>query len=162
MKKSFSRRAHMVDVLFILALFCVFAASALMVVVIGADVYQGTVRGMERNFNLYTSLNYLTQKVRQYDTEGAVSIGEIEGQDALVLEERVGDGVYQTFIYYWDGALRELFVMQDSSADASGGQEILQIGGFAVEQEGSLFRFTVQDLGGEKASTVVAPRCPNS
>ena len=40
MKPFGAQKGHVVDFLFTLALFCVFAASALMVVVIGANVYR--------------------------------------------------------------------------------------------------------------------------
>lgn len=47
-------RRSFVDVLFTLALFCVFCASALAVVVIGADVYTSTARSMDDNFSTRT------------------------------------------------------------------------------------------------------------
>ena len=42
---------HMVDVLFVIILFCVFAVSALILVMIGANVYKKTVNDMDSNFN---------------------------------------------------------------------------------------------------------------
>ena len=56
MKPFGAQKGHVVDFLFTLALFCVFAASALMVVVIGANVYRQTVRGMDSNYDSRTSL----------------------------------------------------------------------------------------------------------
>ena len=66
MKPFGAQKGHVVDFLFTLALFCVFAASALMVVVIGANVYRQTVRGMDSNYDSRTSLTYLTEKVDVY------------------------------------------------------------------------------------------------
>lgn len=42
-RKSNEPSRHIVDILFVLALFCVFAASALMLVTIGANVYKQTL-----------------------------------------------------------------------------------------------------------------------
>ena len=67
MNIRFQPRRHVIDLLFTLALFCVFAASALLVVLIGADVYESSARGMDRNFGLQTSLHYVAAKVRQND-----------------------------------------------------------------------------------------------
>ncbi|MEG2916225.1 MAG: DUF4860 domain-containing protein, partial [Oscillospiraceae bacterium] len=66
------------DIFFTLALFCVFSATALAVVVIGADVYRKTTKSMEDNFNGLTATSYITQKLHQNDAENAVSIGKIE------------------------------------------------------------------------------------
>lgn len=77
MKPFGAQKGHVVDFLFTLALFCVFAASALMVVVIGANVYRQTVRGMDSNYDSRTSLTYLTEKVRQNDAANAVTIRSV-------------------------------------------------------------------------------------
>ena len=77
-------RSSVIDVLFTLALFCVFCASALAVVLIGADVYTSTARNMDQNFSARTAVSYVAEKVRQSDAAGAVALGEIGGGQALV------------------------------------------------------------------------------
>ena len=86
MRKHAALGGHMVDFLFTIALFCAFAATSLIVVIIGANVYQGTVRGMNENYALRTSLSYVSQKVRQNDGAGEIHIGTLDGVPALVLE----------------------------------------------------------------------------
>lgn len=92
MKPFGAQKGHVVDFLFTLALFCVFAASALMVVVIGANVYRQTVRGMDSNYDSRTSLTYLTEKVRQNDAANAVTIRSVGDSPALVLSQQAGSG----------------------------------------------------------------------
>ena len=108
MKPFGAQKGHVVDFLFTLALFCVFAASALMVVVIGANVYRQTVRGMDSNYDSRTSLTYLTEKVRQNDAANAVTIRSVGDSPALVLSQQAGERIYETWIYVYDGYLREL------------------------------------------------------
>ena len=72
-------RKHIVDVLFVLALFVVFTLSALVLVILGANVYRQTVRYMDENYNARTAYSYLTEKVRQNDLYDSISIGELEG-----------------------------------------------------------------------------------
>ena len=50
---------HFIDVLFTLGLLCVFAASALAVVLIGAHVYKTTAADMDANYTTRTSLSYI-------------------------------------------------------------------------------------------------------
>ena len=61
---------HMFDFVFILALFCVFSASAFLAVVIGASVYQTTTENMDANYRNRTASAYITEKIRHNDTAG--------------------------------------------------------------------------------------------
>ena len=126
------RGGHIVDLLFTLALLCVFAASSLMVVMIGANVYKGTVRGMDRNYDMRTSLSYISEKIRQNDVAGGVFVSELEGQNALVLVQDISGSVYETWIYSDAGALKELLVKQ-GSATREAGREIMKLQSFTAE-----------------------------
>ena len=68
------RQNHFIDVLFTLGLLCVFAASALAVVLIGAHVYQSTAADMDANYTTRTSLSYVAEKVRQHNESGSISL----------------------------------------------------------------------------------------
>ena len=54
---------HFIDVLFTLGLLCVFAASALAVVLIGAHVYKTTAADMDANYTTRTSLSYIAKEI---------------------------------------------------------------------------------------------------
>ena len=128
---------HIVDILFVLALFVVFAASALMLVTIGANIYKQNVVNMSTNFTKRTAYSYLTEKLRQNDTTNAVSIGELEGIKALVLSQQIDGTEYVTYLYLYDGYLKELYVRKDSfsgSALLSAGQDILALTSFHMEE----------------------------
>ena len=84
-KKGRREQEHSVDVLFILALFCVFAGSAVLVMTFGANVYQRTVSQMEENYNTRVSLSYVANQVRQHDEKGCITLETLEGSPALVL-----------------------------------------------------------------------------
>lgn len=158
--KTMTPKRHVVDLLFTIALFGVFAASALLVVLIGANVYKSTVRGMNANFNMQTSLTYVAAKVRQNDTENAVSIGELSGLPALVLKQTVGENDYHTLIYEYGGKLREIFTRADNPVTPSEGNAIMDVDSFTMEQlENGLFRFSCSDSGGETSEVTVRARC---
>lgn len=134
---------HIVDVLFVLALFGVFAASALMLVTLGANVYRQTTANMADNFTERTAYSYLTEKLRQNDTCNAVSIGELEGVPALILTQQAGGEEFCTYLYLYEGYLKELSLRKDAFAGTgllSAGQDILPLSGFTLEssQEGLL------------------------
>lgn len=153
-------RNHMVDLLFVLALLCVFAASALMVVLIGANVYQSIVSRMDQNFSGRTTLAYIATKVRQNDTAGGVRTQPLPGGgDALVLRQDVSGQVVETWIYHHDGALREVVLLEGGELDPESGQMVVEAQSFAVKSEGGLLKVTVEDADGNRLSQRLAVRC---
>lgn len=115
---------HIVDVLFVLALFCVFAISALMLVTIGANVYQKTVNNMDTNYSSRTAFSYVTEKIRQNDETQTISVGSLEDRPAIVLTQEIDDRLFHTYLYEYEGYLTELF----TSADLNLGGDILKAG----------------------------------
>lgn len=150
---------HIVDILFVLALFAVFAASALMLVVIGANVYQQTVTHMDSHYTERAACAYLTEKLRQNDRSDAVSVGMLEDTPALVLSEEIEGEVFCTYLYLYDGYLKELFVRRDSFAGNSllaAGQNILPLCAFRVEETAEgLIRLSL-DTGNGQPITLYA------
>lgn len=159
MKMNSKSGTHMIDLLFTLALFCVFAASALLVVLIGASVYKNTVEQMDESFSNRTSLTYVTNKVRQNDVAGGVYLSKLEGKDALVLEQTVDTDVYQTWIYHDEGALKELFVSSESEIHLADGQAIIEVPGFKFEQSDSVLYISSVDKDGAEIRQQITLRC---
>lgn len=151
---------HMTDILFTLALFCVFAASALLVVLIGANVYKTTVERMDVNFDTRTSITYVSTKIHQNDTAGGVYTGELDGVPALILEQVYNDKAYQTWIYHHDGALKEIFTQKSNAIHPDQGTVIMQVESFGIEKvNDNLYRFTSQDKTGRTVQLLISPRC---
>ena len=150
-------RNHVVDLVFTLALFCVFSASALMVVIMGADVYQSAVSESNTYHTRSTALTYLSEKIRQNDTSGNVSVGSFQGHQALVIRQEIEDTAYITYIYLYEGRqLKELYTKEGAVVPDGSGQEILTVNDFTVEELGqNLYRFTVEDTGGSKSSLLI-------
>lgn len=126
-------KKHMVDILFVLTLFFVFALSALTLIILGANIYRTTVDHMEESFTDRTSYAYITQKLRQSDEEGALSIGTIGSEDALVVTSEINSTIYKTYIYSYDGYLCELLARADMDMDASAGTKIIEVDSFSIE-----------------------------
>ena len=60
-----SQKHHTIDLFFAIALFCVFAVSALAVTVSGADLYHRITTQAAGEYQSFTALSYLEEKVRQ-------------------------------------------------------------------------------------------------
>lgn len=154
-----TKHRHMIDLLFPVALFFVFALSALTVLLIAARIYQSTTEHSSLHYTSRTSLSYISEKLHQSDQAGAVSLGTFDGCDALIIQQTHDDNTYYTYIYSYDNRLRELFVKAGVDASASSGREILEVQDFSMEElsEG-LLKFSCTDREGQTASSIIGIR----
>lgn len=129
-------KTHVIDYFFILSLFCVFAASALVVVLIGVNVYKSTVANMNENYTSRTSLTYVLEKVRQNDGAGDVSVGDIQGHSAIIIEKNYANVPYRTYIYAYNGELKELFIKKEQLFAPGEGEAIMEVKDFTISKVG--------------------------
>lgn len=108
---------HTVDVIFVLAIACAFAASILMVLMLGVNVYGNIQKTSDVNFNERVCLSYITAKVHGNDSAGEVRTGYFDDVPALFLDQEYDGTYYNTVIYAYDGQLMELFCEKDRMAD---------------------------------------------
>ena len=157
---------HIIDVLFVLALFAVFAASALMIVSIGANVYKRTVTNMDLHYSERTAFSYVIEKIRQADIQDAILLDEIDDIPALIITEENANGIFCTYLYMHDGYLRELYVRKDSFAGEDifdAGQKIMKLESFEIKDlENNLFKLTMDIGSGDPVIVYISPRSDKS
>ena len=131
--KLLSQKRHAIDFLFPVTVFFVFTISALTVILLAARIYQSTTDDSQRN---YTS-----------------------GTQAVVLRQETADASYLTYLYAWDGHLRELYVKEGTTLSPSAGKSILPVKEFSVEEtEDQVITFRCTDTSGETATAVYTIR----
>ena len=87
--------------------------------------------------------------MRQSDAAGAVALGEIGGGQALVLTKEGESGLFRTYIYYYDGAVRELLARAEDAPQPELGQQITEAAGLSFEAlKDGLWRVTVTGTDG--------------
>ena len=136
------------SVLFTMLLFLVFIMCALFTVLAGSKVYENISRRMDQTYTGSVALQYVANKVRQGDTEGCVDVKTIDGQQVLEIRESIEGGDYVTWIYYFEGSIRELFTYGDSGLGLADGLEILECDGLELEQDGALLHVKTMGTGG--------------
>ena len=135
-------RSHQADSFFVMLLFFLFALTAFILVLIGVKQYKSTANAMNYNYEVRTVTSYLREKVRQNDSDAAISV------------ETINDIVYNTFIYYYGGSLRELYVQDGSSYSLDSGQRIVEIGGLDMtETTDKMITVTITDTSGGTTDT---------
>lgn len=151
-----TKHKHMIDFLFPVALFFVFALSALTVILLAAKIYQSTTENSFLNYTSRTGLSYISEKIHQNDEKGSVTLGTFNGCDALIMKQEAAGETYYTYIYTDDQKLKELFVKDGVDADSSAGKTILEIQDFQMEQVSEhLLKFSCIDQKNQKASAII-------
>lgn len=125
-----NQQKHIIDTLFVIALFCLFALSAIFLITIGANIYGNTINNMEDNFNSRTALAYITEKVRQSDSADSISAGTFHDGPALIITSRIDDTEYLTYLYEYNGYIKEIIVRKGMTLDPAIGQDIIAVSDF--------------------------------
>jgi len=127
-----------VDTAGVFVLGAVFLFLSIGLVMMGGSVYRSIMRGSGENDRIRTTFSYIANQVRRADAYGGVEVGEWNGKEALQLNQNYGGWEYITYLYYYDGALRELFVEKGTMLDADAGLPIvwLENVGFTADEQG--------------------------
>lgn len=140
------------EILFLVGLFFLYTICALLLSVMAADTYRRGAECSERNYNMRTSVLYLTEKVRQTNAAEGISVRQTGEGDALVLGMSAEGEQYETWIYVEDGYLREVLLSKGADFAPGIGQKIMPLSSLDLdlEQEGLLLRICVTDRRGER------------
>ena len=154
-----TRQRHVIDLVFPIALFFVFAASALVVLILAADIYASTTNHFQVNDESRTALAYISEKIRQNDTDGALSIVTIEQTDCIALSQDFNGTLCTTYIYEYGGKLKELFIRNDAPVSLESGMDITEISSLSINKRpGNLYQFVVVDSQGRERDLTLAER----
>jgi len=108
-RKSSNENKRSVDTVFVLLIFCGFAISVLLVLLLSGSIYQNISDMTREGEGERIALSYIRTRIRNFDQAGAISVGEFNGIPALLFEEELGGNHFTTTIYIYDGWVRELF-----------------------------------------------------
>ena len=154
-----SQNRHVIDFIFPLAVFFVFAASSFAVLVLSANIYNTQTKNSNSNYVARTSLAYVNEKIRQNDEGRGMSIRSVDGHDCLALSGNSDGVAYTTYIYEYDGILKELFIRDGVTASLASGKDIMELRSFRMEEiEDGLFRFIFTDKDGRESTSLVSER----
>lgn len=109
-----------------------FLAGFFLLVVFAAQTYRGIVAGQTRNNQARALLSYISTCVKANDTEGAVSVGQLDGRPVLVIAD--GDTGYGLRIYQYGESLLEDYGQLDAGLDPSFAQNIGTTETFLIER----------------------------
>ncbi len=125
---------HSIDSLFAFLLLLTFSLFTLMLAGMGSAVYRNGAAYLDENYTSRTAVAYVSEKVRQHDEAGSIFLTSVGELPALAFRDTIDGESFLTYVYFHDGALRELFISEDREPEAEMGSRIVELSSFSVEQ----------------------------
>ena len=146
-------RKHTVDTLFVFLLYGLFALFSLLLILIGARVYKRTVENTEARGDVRASLSYVANKVRASDR---ASLETRDGLSVLVLTQEFEGDLFETYIYYTGGVLREWLAEAGTPFSPEKGETVASLSSFSIEEEDGLLAVTTAGRDGRSHTLHIA------
>jgi len=130
---------------FTMLVLLLFSVCSLLLILIGYHVYRKIDDNMDENSRIRSSFYYLSNRIRSDLTEDSAELLEANGIQMLSLDQSSGDMELYSYVYFYDGAVREQLVTDPSEFDPAYGEVILDAGGFTMVLLGNgLLELTVE------------------
>lgn len=145
------RTSYSFDMLFAVALFCLFTMTALLLASFGSGVYRRTRDTLDAEQRLRTAVTYIAGKLRSDET-AAVALESEGSVPVLCIEAELGGEAYVTRIWFAGGAVYETLTVAGADAPLAGGSEILELDALRFTLENDVL--TVEAGAGDAARSV--------
>ena len=115
-----------IETITVMLLLVLFAFVVFIVIDAGSNAFKDITTDKQSTMSARVSYSYISMKVKQNDTSGAVSVGQTKYGDTL----RIDNSDYSTFIFYSEGALYECVTKMDGSPSVGAANKISSLDGF--------------------------------
>lgn len=137
---------HILNTTFLLVLPALFAITAFLVIMTQTMQYYTIANRMTKNYETRTASAYLVEQFQQHDVKGTVSVTKFRGIPAILFTQ---ENHQQTFLYVYDGYLREITVYNGSFIHPDAGTKISELTQLTItEWTDGLYCFTLTDSSG--------------
>ena len=160
MSKANTHTGHGMQGVFVFVLLGLFALMSTLMVLLGAQMYRGTVQNAAANNENRLLGAYVRSMVRAEDAAQAVVVEDHDGAPALALYEDIDGDAYVTWLYLYEGQLRELFTDVGYGFNPDSGVVVAPANSFEPSLEGGLLTVRMTDDKDRDCTVRVALRCP--
>ena len=152
------KKAHSIDIIFMLVLFSIFAVMSVLLILIGSNVYSKITTSQEISGNNRNMLAYITNKVRTCQVENGVYIEEKDGTQVLVILSAQGDDMYETLIYEDNGRLKEATIAAGDEYTLDFGDVLAEVSDFelSLDVATGVLNVTIETQGEKRHVNVYA------
>ena len=143
---------------FVFVLLGLFAVMATLLVLLGAQMYRGTVDRSEANNKTRILYSYVRSMVRAKDASDCVSLENHGDVETVAMRSEIGEDQYVTWLYQYDGHLYEQFTHADREFNPVSGTAICAVNQFDPELTDSLLTLHMTDENDNDCTVCVALR----
>lgn len=141
--------------IFILMLYLLIAVFSLMIILLGKNIYSSINNDRQTNYEKRVALSYVANKIRQNDKKESIRIESLNGENAIVITEIYDGELYETWIYFYDNAIYEMFTDAGMEFNLDDGIKVLHTEAFKIEAlKDDLYKFTALE-GTEKTELIL-------
>ena len=150
-----------IDTIFVLLIFCIFALSVLMVLMLGASIYKNMTQTVHEGQDERAVLSYIWTKAKNSDESGNVYTGDFHGISAMCFDEEYSGVRYQTIIYHYNGWVCELFSEyelihdEESGFYPEDGTRLIKINNLKFEE----YEHGLIKVSAGTQNLLISPRC---
>lgn len=137
-----------------LCLLAAFAASVLLVLLMGAGAYRRLTDRDTAAFQSRTAAQYLATRVRQSNGADTVRVEDFDGISALTVTE----GEYLTRVYCYDGGLWELYAPAGLDLAPADGERVLDLDGMELTLADGLLEAVLTQTDGSTQTVTLSLR----
>ena len=145
-------RKHYIDTLATLLIFAVFAICIISAILLGAKSYKAVSSRDAAAYDMRTCTQFIANKVRYASTPQSVSVVDIDGVSALKIDQMEDGVMYCTYIYSYDGWLREYFAASDKQVKLSAGEKLLEMQNIEFSMDNALISCRIVSNNGSESS----------
>lgn len=153
-----NKSKHYIDALAGILTFVIFAGCILSVLFGGAGVYKRLVARDTDAYLQRSCTQYVAMKLRQAQSAESVSIVPFGQGEALRIAETISDREYATYIYCYDGFLRELFAAANESFTPEAGEKLLKCPSMSLAMNDGLVTASFDGDKGDQTAICIALR----
>lgn len=154
-----NQRTHQsTQTLFVLLIACIFTVISLFLVLLGADAYRNSLQSITVNHQIRATLSYTANQIRSADRAEDVAVNTVDGQQVLRIHSQEASKTGNTYLYFHNGFLMELFTSDEEPFKPEQGEKITEIKQFSVNKNGRVFAISATAFNGKQISVSVCPR----
>lgn len=139
-----------------LLVFGIFALSVTAVLLTGAGAYRKLTERDTAAHESRVAVRYLTTRFHQAPSVGTE---DFQGVQALTIREEIGGRTYLTWVYCYEGFIRELFSAESANVALEDGEKILEAEALTFARADSLLTVCCTDGDGNMQQVLL--HCPD-
>ena len=152
--KTTKRTTISIETVAAMLLLVMLAALTMLLISSTGRGYKNIVSSGSTSQDIRTGLFFISTKVRQADNDGNINVVKSPfGGNALVISQTVGSNVYEDWIFYYEGTLRETLIPHGSQINPSACTKISALNSVSLSQKDNQINITATKKADAKSGS---------